>query len=288
MKVNLMIIGAMKSGTTTLSRILEKHPEVTFCTKKEPDFFSTNKDWKKNITSYHDLFDHNKNARIIAEGSTSYTKYPEYNLEIWNDIHEYNEKMKFIYIVRNPFDRIISHYMHAFERGYINDSIDDAIINYSPLIINSRYFTQIKPYIDAFGRNNVLIIDFSDFLSMKEQILFKIAEFLHIDVDLFKDFRNIHANASTGTKNKIHHTLDFLNGPVALKLRRGIRFVLPDKMRSRLWDFIITNKSQEIGKKPILKDRQKNIIINMLYLEVKELGKLINKDLLNLWFNKVS
>lgn len=284
MKVNLMIIGAMKCGTTTLSKILQNHSEVSFCSKKEPDFFSTTKDWQRNVSLYHDLYESKDKGKIFAEGSTSYTKYPELNLEIWNDIHTYNPAMKFIYIIRNPFDRIVSHYMHAYERGYINDSIENAIISYLPLINNSRYFTQIKPFIDNFGRTSVLIIEFTDFISKQEQVLSKIAEFLNIDVELFSDFRKVHANTSIGEKNKIHHKLDFLNSPFALKVRRIIKFIVPDEVRSRIWHFIVSNKSREFKEKPILNNSSKNIIKNMLYLEVKELGKLMDKDLLNLWY----
>ena len=46
-KVNFMIIGAMKCGTTTLVAILQDHPEIGFCKIKEPQFFCKNKDWKK-------------------------------------------------------------------------------------------------------------------------------------------------------------------------------------------------------------------------------------------------
>ena len=286
MKVNLMIIGAMKCGTTTLARIFENHPEVSFCVKKEPDFFSTNNDWKTNINYYNQLFGQKSTAKIIAEGSTSYTKYPQHNLEIWNDIYAYNPEMKFIYLIRNPIDRVISHYMHAFERGYISNKIEDAIITYPPLINNSRYFTQIKPFIDTFGIDNILIIEFSEFISRQEQVLSKISKFLNINQ--FNSFQNIHANTSIGEKNKIHHKLDFLNEPFSLKLRRVIKLFIPDKIRSKIWHLIVSSKPREFKKKPILQDQQKNIIKNMLYLDIKELGKLLNMDLLNLWFNSKS
>jgi hypothetical protein len=279
-----MIIGAMKCGTTTLARILEDHPEVSFCMRKEPDFFSTNNDWKANIDTYNQLFEKNNKAKILAEASTSYTKYPEHNLEIWNDIYEYNPDMKLIYLIRNPVDRVISHYMHAFERGYINDKIEDAIVTYPPLINNSRYYTQIKPYIDTFGMSNILILEFSEFISNKEQTISRIAEFLNIDMSKFTDFENIHANTSVGQKNKMHHKLDFLNAPFSLKLRRFFKLLIPKKIRSSIWFFIVSNRSREFKKKPVLQNRHKNIIKNMLYLEVKEFDKSFDMDLSKLWF----
>ncbi len=55
--VDFMIIGAMKSGTTTLSQILSQHPDVCFCQKKEPHFFSKNSSWENNLSDYRALYD---------------------------------------------------------------------------------------------------------------------------------------------------------------------------------------------------------------------------------------
>lgn len=110
MKVDLMIIGAQKCGTTTLYDILNLHPSLRGCRYKEPEFFSISPDWKANIDSYHSLFEQG-NGVLYFEGSTTYTFYPLRNLNIWDDLFEYNRKLKFIYIVRNPIERIISSYM---------------------------------------------------------------------------------------------------------------------------------------------------------------------------------
>ena len=93
-KVNFMLIGAMKCGTSTLAQILKNHPDIGFCKKKEPQFFSKTKSWKANIDEYHSLFNF-KEDKIFGEASTTYTRYPFLNLALWNNIYEYNSKMKF-------------------------------------------------------------------------------------------------------------------------------------------------------------------------------------------------
>src|SRR5690349_21805688 len=113
MKVNFIILGAMKCGTSSLSKILSLHPDISFSQPKEPDFFSKNNDWKNKLHEYHSLFP--KKAMLYGDGSTSYTKYPAYNLSIWDDIYEYNNNMKFIYLIRNPIERTISHYVHLYQ-----------------------------------------------------------------------------------------------------------------------------------------------------------------------------
>ncbi|MDZ7821446.1 MAG: sulfotransferase [Candidatus Marinimicrobia bacterium] len=116
MKVDFIILGAAKCGTTTLYRILKDHPDINFCREKEPDFFSKTEDWKTHLADYHKLF-REEEGKIYGEASHSYTAYPRFNLNIWEDIHAYNPGMKFIYIVRDPVDRFISSYMQDYQRG---------------------------------------------------------------------------------------------------------------------------------------------------------------------------
>ena len=51
-KVNFMLIGAMKCGTSTLAQILKNHPEIGFCREKEPQFFSKTNNWKNKPTTF--------------------------------------------------------------------------------------------------------------------------------------------------------------------------------------------------------------------------------------------
>lgn len=118
MKVDFIILGAMKAGTSTLYEILKNHPEISFCKEKEPHFFSITTDWRNETEKYHKLFNKEK-GKIYGEASTSYSLYPECNLNIWHDIYAYNKKMKFIYIVHNPIDRVVSHYMQYYLKRQI-------------------------------------------------------------------------------------------------------------------------------------------------------------------------
>ncbi|MBU8891942.1 MAG: sulfotransferase [Bacteroidales bacterium] len=206
MLVDFMIIGAMKSGTSSLRQILMKHPDIEFSSKGESYYFSHTKNWKQNLASYHGLFAKKKN-KIYGEGSTTYTQYSHFNLEIWKDIYEYNKNMKFIYIVRNPVDRVISHYIHLFQRGKINCTIEEAIEGYPEIINTSRYYTQIKPFIELFSKQNILIIDFDEFVSEKEEVVKKIAGFLNISFEKFTKLAEEHANKSA-SEYKINHKYD--------------------------------------------------------------------------------
>ena len=126
MIVDFMIIGAQKCGTTTFFDILKRHPDLSACREKEPHFFSKTPNWRKNLGWYHSLFEEEE-GRLLFEASTTYTFHPFFNKEIWLDIFDYNPEMKFIYLVRNPLDRIISGYRHSYERGYLKTNLSQAL-----------------------------------------------------------------------------------------------------------------------------------------------------------------
>lgn len=179
MKVNFLIIGAAKSATTSLSEILSRHPDICFSQLKEPQFFS-DPNWRAQVDDYHSNFKHE--AKLYGEGSTNYTKRPLFNPNICEDIYEYNPDMKCIYLMRHPIDRIVSQYIHLYNRGYENSKDLDTLIRTNSNYINTtRYAYQIEPYISTFGRKNVLMLFFEDFVMDPQKITDNVCQFLSID-----------------------------------------------------------------------------------------------------------
>ena len=268
MRVNLIILGAQKCGTTTLFQILKSHPKLIGSKPKEPHFFSTNKNWRGELSAYHGLYEQKQDV-MYFEGSTTYTFYPLRNLSIWNDLYEYNKDLKFIYLVRNPVDRIVSSYMHNFERGYISSPIGTALIEERLLIDITRYATQIKPFIETFGREKILILDFEGLRDDKiESTLNLLGSFLNLNAGDFKKAKEVHANKSVGGY-KLHYRFD----------NPGLPLRAMKKLSPWLWRFITDNKKRRFKERPKLSPAQKEVVLNMLDLEITELEKIMNRDL---------
>ncbi len=277
MLVNFMVIGSMKCGTSTLSKILSLHSHVEFCRIKEPHFFSKSPNWRVSLDDYHSLFQQ-KEGLIYGEGSTTYTFYPQFNLEVWNDIYEYNPNMRFIYIIRNPIEKVISQYIHLYERGYISSSIHDALVNHAPLLNNARYFMQIKPYIETFGIQNVLILHFENLIHQKDILLHKVSHFLNIPFEGFSLNNNIHEMKSL-EKDKKHHKFDDKS---AFWFDQLLSLV-PKQTYDFLWDKISDNTSRLFKEKPHLSDKMKNMILNVLEEEVKNINHITKGETKKIW-----
>ena len=146
---HIILIGAMKCGTTTLYDHLIKHPEIAEGIAKEPEFFSINMGGNPELKKgkYIDKFliDGGKH-RFTLDASTGYTKYPAEE-GVPGRIKEYGIDPYFVYIVRNPLERIKSHYNFMKRDVLWNEKID------SPHLINtSSYYMQLEQYTKHFSK----------------------------------------------------------------------------------------------------------------------------------------
>ena len=109
---NLFIIGAMKSGTSSLHEYIGDHPDLFMAEPKEPMYFSQNDDWRAGFDDYMKLFADRTNETWFGESSTEYTKLPQYS-DVAPKLHECNPNARLIYIMRDPVERSLSHYWHV-------------------------------------------------------------------------------------------------------------------------------------------------------------------------------
>ena len=267
MKVGFQIIGAMKSGTSTLCHLLSQHPNICFSSIKEPMFFTKRADWKDHIGEYHAFFNPTRQTKILGEGSTSYTKEsPTETRRISEAIYQYNPEMKLIYLMRHPMERIISHWVHEYERGRINCSLVDALHQYQPLINTSRYHSQIKPYLDLFGPQRIHLLMFEDLVNFQHESLASVLEFL--DLKAIAPLPIAHRNRSYVQHNQ-HIKYDHPN--LAYRIIR--------RLAPNLWQKIIQNDSRAIHHKPNIETDVQKRILEALQTEINEIEALISKDL---------
>lgn len=205
--ISVIIIGAMKSGTSSLYSYLKQHPEICSCITKEPEFFSERLGKKQyKLDNYLDLFkiDH-KIHKFSLEASTGYTKFPT-EPGVPKRIKEYGLNPKFIYIIRNPLERIRSHYNFMHEKNFSwNNKID------SPHLINtSSYYLQLQEYRKYFPVKDILILDFDDLKNDPKKTCQDVFQFINASefnpIDSFQA-RNV-SKSYNRTKQKLHQTFE--------------------------------------------------------------------------------
>jgi len=185
-KPNLFVIGAMKSGTTSLHEYLATHPQIAMSKQKEPAFFAEEFTLRRGENWYLSLFPQDAHYRYLGESSTQYTRLPLFD-GVPQRLHQFNPDARLIYIMRNPFDRLVSHYWHAVQIRPIlkghgeHRSLLYAIRN-SPetYLATSNYALQLAPYIQLFGRESLHTLTFESLVANPQRELDEIYNWLDL------------------------------------------------------------------------------------------------------------
>jgi hypothetical protein len=176
-KPDFIIIGAMKSATSTLHTQLAMQSGIFMSTPKEPNYFSDDNVYALGEKWYSSLFSAAEPNDLCGESSTHYTKLPDYALTI-ERMAKRLKSPKLIYVMRHPVDRLISHYIHQWSQNVIKCDINEAIEQFEELTAYSCYFRQLEPYIKQYGRENVLPIFTEAISKSPQQQLEYVADFI--------------------------------------------------------------------------------------------------------------
>ena len=191
----VLLVGAMKCGTTSLYASLTKHPDICPCVEKEPGFFSQldlplpqyNEETFHSYQSLWPAWDPEIH-KIAIEASTGYSKYPQFPnaaRRIKRLKNLTGAQFKIIYIMRDPVDLATSFYRHAMTdihwgKPTVKRLFDEGKLSKGLRIICS-YAKQLNLYYRHFNRQNILILHFEDLVEHSEIALTKICDFLELD-----------------------------------------------------------------------------------------------------------
>jgi hypothetical protein len=169
----------MKSGTTSLHNYLSLHPEIFMSAEKEPRFFSDEAKWNRGLAWYEAHFP--EPAPIRGESTPDYTKFPAIR-GAPKRIHSVIPDVRLIYLVRDPIERIISHYIDSYSFGRVNGTLDEELASFDCHLVNcSRYYTQIEQYLEFFDPKQILILVSEELRDDREKTLQTAFRFLGVE-----------------------------------------------------------------------------------------------------------
>ncbi|WP_432478370.1 sulfotransferase [Nocardioides sp. GXQ0305] len=175
-----LVIGAAKSGTSSLFSYLRGHPEVFVTTPKELHFFSHG--WRRGLGSYEGYFEGSEGYRARGEASTSYTQAPRFE-GVPARIAEAVPDVRLVYLIRNPVERIRSQYVHYVDRGREGRPLDEAVRENPDYLDTSRYAYQLGLYLEHFRRDQVLVLANDQLRDARTDTMREVFGFLGVDPD---------------------------------------------------------------------------------------------------------
>lgn len=278
---NFIIIGAYKSGTTSLYRYLRQHPEIFMSRIKEPNFFAHEKKAElmrqeglvpkviDNMDAYLELFSKVSNEKAVGEVSPLYLGSPIAAKRIKETISD----VKLIAILRHPVEAFYSNHYMRIRLGLKTEGdfqerfavLENRIR--SGEIVGPIYYAHLKIYYDLFDSSKIRVYLFEDLIKNSRALMQAIFRFLGVDDTLSQDTSTRY---NVGSIPKIHKLNELLK-----RILRRRKIQKTPFLRNVLLTFQRVNMTQS----PPLSSELKSELTDIFREDIHNLGKLINRDL---------
>ncbi|MGI9431489.1 MAG: sulfotransferase domain-containing protein [Myxococcota bacterium] len=191
---DFIIIGAAKSGTTSLHDYLARHPQICLSASddpavrdKEPCFFDPDVNGSRGLDWYRALFSAARADQVCGEASTNYTRHPQV-AGVPERIAATVPNVRLLYLMRDPVERAYSHYVHRWSRELhpdepFRESFREFVAHDPMCLDSSDYELQIRRYWDHFPREALLLLRMDDLLGDPAALLRRVCGFIGVDPD---------------------------------------------------------------------------------------------------------
>ncbi|MBK6266523.1 sulfotransferase [Marivirga sp. S37H4] len=296
---DFLIIGAGKSGTTSVDNYLKQHPSIFISSRKEPNFFgyelNTAEDFKgmpqlnhynnsiTDLNQYLQLFEPARENQLKGETSNTYM----YHEAAPDRILHHIPKVKLIAILRQPAERLYSRFLHLARENRLptenfSDCLDKNTVWWTrnDLIKEGFYGKYLSKYYKRFDKSQIKVFIFEELKNGPEKMMAEIFDFLGVDSSFELDF-SVEYNQSGFIKNKKFDSVFGSNGLI----NKTAKTLLPNKLIHLLRKNVTVQKNLQTIRsknlhKPKLEKELKKQITNNIYLDdIKLLEKVTGKDL---------
>jgi hypothetical protein len=183
-KIDFVVPGFSKCGTTTLCALLDQHPGIFIPEIKEPWYFS-----REDIETQHEYYDEHYApalaGQLKGDGSVEYSGYLSETLAS-RRIHENNPDCRVIFIARDPRARIESSYREMHHSGVnfgLNTpfALGDCLKLFPQMTKDTRFWERIQAYRNVFGDESILVTFLEDLRTNREGVMKRCFEHLGLD-----------------------------------------------------------------------------------------------------------
>lgn len=287
-KIDFIGIGAPKSGSTWLAKILEEHPKVLFSSEKtrKEIFFFNSRDvlgddragklyyYNRGVDWYLNQFPEAKANYIRGEFSPVYMSDPL----AYKRIQQYFPDVKIIATLRNPVDVIYSLHWYFYNGAIHNTPKDFSETLKKGLFINMGfYYRHLRKYYDTFPHENIHIILFEDIKRDPAHVARNLYKFLGIDSDFIPPSINRRINEAFTVKSVLLKNLAYKTFDLIYRAKlEGLRMRILESQKSLdIYSFI----NKKPAKYAPMDSETRKKCMDMYKEDIESLEKLINRDL---------
>ena len=166
---DLVIVGAARSGTSSLAALLSQHPQVDACAVKEPNYFS--REHSRGPGWYDGLFRQRQHGLLRLDASMSYTfaHYPD----ALDSLADAAPDAFVVYAVRHPVARLLSHMqLHRdYFRNEVSLSLGEALESSGVYAGASDYGEWLLRLEKLFGPDRLLVVPFPVVTGRRDELV---------------------------------------------------------------------------------------------------------------------
>jgi hypothetical protein len=183
-----VVIGGMRCGTSSFFDWISGHPDVRPSTSKEIHFFDVH--YPRGVGWYRSHFPLRAQGGVSFEATPSYLTHPLAAERAAALIPE----ARMIALLREPGERAWSHYRFRRSQGFETRSFEEAVsaelageipdtfasfrtARQIPYLLGGRYAEQLVRWIDAFGPEQVLIVDADRMFTDPDGVLERVEDY---------------------------------------------------------------------------------------------------------------
>ncbi len=268
MEPNFIFIGPDKSGSSWLYNIFRSHPEIFVPEIKDIYYFdryySRGEEW------YLSFFnDAPVNTKACGELSHDYL----FSLNAVERIKKDFPNIKIFTILRNPIDKIWSHYLFLIRSGITKDPFEKAINEFPELITKSLYYENLKNYYNLFPSEQIGIFLFDDFKKDNKNFAKQIFSFLNVNYIEDLPYEKIVLKASKPRLFLVAKT-----AKITANMFRKLGFEKPlGKIKANSFIQFLLYKPYE--NKPEMDNETVELLKNIFNEDIEKTSRLIKKDL---------
>lgn len=225
-----LVVGAMKAGTTSLHRYLDRHPDVFMSKTKQLDFFVAEREWRRGIDWYRAQFSAAGSAKAVGETSPQYSKDPIF-AGVPPRVCEVLPDVRIVYLLRHPVERIRSQHRHALAEWSDAPLVDALRSSRREYVVPSRYGHQLSLWLEHIPRERVHVLTTEALSEDPVGVLGGLFEFLQVGPTASTELVRERHNVAGGHRR--------LPAPVqrvrSTDWYRGMRHRVPRPVRHLAW-----------------------------------------------------
>jgi hypothetical protein len=293
-----LVIGAGRSGTTSLHEYLAEHPQVFVCAEKSPNFFVADdplpewegphlramaRQWVSDARAYEALFAGAGTALARGDVSPVYLQ----SLNAPGRIHARYPDVKIVAILREPVERAYAHYMGRRRDGLetranFGDAVADErarpipdVVAFGSYLGCGRYHHFLRPYYERFPRDHIRVYLYEDLARDARALMRDLFAFIGVDPVFEPDMTR-----RRGQTGLVGHPLARLLWTKSVSLRTAIRPWLPRSLRDRAAP-VIFRQLERPPIDPAIREELRPLFAD----DIRRLQGLIARDLSH-WLDK--